>query len=72
MKETACDRCPGCGRHCRRGYPSCEYGADYFKKQQGKAVSRGKISQASFFAALNASEQVRIDEILNRLAPLAR
>ena len=71
MNENMCDRCPGCGRHCRRGNPSCAFGMDYFAKQEGgtkKQASRGKISQESFFAALNASEQVSIDEILNRLA----
>jgi hypothetical protein len=46
---------------------------DYFAKQENdrkKPASRGKISQESFFAALNASEQVTIDEILRRLAPI--
>lgn len=87
MKENTCERCPGCGRHCRRDNLHCNHGVAYFEKQEKNPtegpehhfihmergmknhMTHGKISQEAFFAALNASEQVSIDEILNRLAP---
>lgn len=35
-----------------------------------KRIAKGKISQADFLAALSASEQMTLDEILNSLRPL--
>ena len=37
-----------------------------------KRISGGKLSEENFLAALSASEQVTLDEILSRLEPLTR
>lgn len=41
-------------------------------KGVGKRLSKGKISEENFLAALSASEQVTLDEILTALEPLTR
>ena len=100
MKENKCERCPGCGRHCRRDELHCKHGVAYFEKRERKErkpehkweenltadglahrfihtargmkkrMARGKISEEALLSALSASEQVSLDEILNRLAPM--
>ena len=96
MKENKCERCPCCGRHCRRDKLHCKKGIAHFdqldRKEQklspdpdslahrfiltgkgvGKRMTKGKISEADFLAALSESEQLTLDEILSSLEPLTR
>jgi len=102
MKENKCDRCPCCGRHCRRDNLHCKHGIIYFDKLESKKnaashkweetldpnglahrfietgrdvkkrIAKGKISEETFLAALSASEQLTLDEILTSLRPLTQ